>query len=208
MLHSTLFNYNLLDMLREKLKNYNIILASASPRRQAFFKELDLGYTIQVKEVNEIYDTNLTHSKITDYLSQLKASVFVDLNENDILITSDTIVWKDEKALGKPKDFEEAEKMLQNLSGQMHEVITSVCFTSKDFQKTVNDVTKVWFKPLSDEEIDYYLKNYKPFDKAGSYGIQEWIGYIGIEKIEGCYFNVMGLPTRLVYKTLTEIANR
>ncbi|WP_042492567.1 Maf family nucleotide pyrophosphatase [Aequorivita sublithincola] len=195
-------------MLREKLKNYNIILASASPRRQAFFKELDLGYTIQVKEVNEIYDTNLTHSKITDYLSQLKASVFVDLNENDILITSDTIVWKDEKALGKPKDFEEAEKMLQNLSGQMHEVITSVCFTSKDFQKTVNDVTKVWFKPLSDEEIDYYLKNYKPFDKAGSYGIQEWIGYIGIEKIEGCYFNVMGLPTRLVYKTLTEIANR
>ena len=138
----------------------------------------------------------------------LKASIFVDLGENDILITSDTIVWKDEKALGKPKDFGEAKKMLQNLSGQMHEVITSVCFTSKEFQKTVNDVTKVWFKKLSDEEIDFYIENYKPFDKAGSYGIQEWIGYIGIEKIEGCYFNVMGLPTRLVYKTLTEIANR
>ncbi|MCB0466405.1 MAG: Maf family protein, partial [Aequorivita sp.] len=125
----------------------------------------------------------------------------------DILITSDTIVWKDGKALGKPKDFEEAKAMLQNLSGKMHEVITSVCFTSKGFQKTVHDVTKVWFKVLSEEEIDFYIKNYKPFDKAGSYGIQEWIGYIGIEKIEGCYFNVMGLPTRLVYKTLTEIAN-
>jgi septum formation protein len=195
-------------MLREKLKNHNIILASGSPRRQAFFKELNLDFTIQVKTVDETYPSNLKRSEITDYLSQLKASIFVDLDENDILITSDTIVWKDEKALGKPKDFGEAKEMLQNLSGQMHEVITSVCFTSKEFQKTVNDVTKVWFKKLSDEEIDFYIENYKPFDKAGSYGIQEWIGYIGIEKIEGCYFNVMGLPTRLVYKTLTEIANR
>ncbi len=195
-------------MLREKLKNYNIILASGSPRRQAFFKELDLDFTIQVKEVKEIYSENLKHSEITDYLSQLKASVFTNLSENDILITSDTIVWKDEKAMGKPKDFEEAKEMLRDLSGQMHEVITSVCFTSKGFQKTVNDVTKVWFKTLSEAEIDYYLKNYEPLDKAGSYGIQEWIGYIGIEKIEGCYFNVMGLPTRLVYKTLTQIADR
>ncbi|KJJ39257.1 Maf-like protein [Aequorivita vladivostokensis] len=195
-------------MLREKLKNHNIILASGSPRRQAFFKELNLDFTIQVKAVDETYPSNLKRSEITDYLSQLKASIFVDLGENDILITSDTIVWKEEKALGKPKDFGEAKEMLQNLSGQMHEVITSVCFTSKEFQKTVNDVTKVWFKKLSDEEIDFYIENYKPFDKAGSYGIQEWIGYIGIEKIEGCYFNVMGLPTRLVYKTLTEIANR
>jgi septum formation protein len=195
-------------MLREKLKNHNIILASGSPRRQAFFKELNLDFTIQVKAVDETYPNNLKRSEITDYLSQLKASVFLDLDENDILITSDTIVWKDEKALGKPKDFGEAKEMLQNLSGQMHEVITSVCFTSKEFQKTVNDVTKVWFKKLSEEEIDFYIENYKPFDKAGSYGIQEWIGYIGIEKIEGCYFNVMGLPTRLVYKTLTEIANR
>ena len=195
-------------MLKEKLKNHNIILASGSPRRQAFFKKLDLDFTIQVKEVNEVYPSNLKHSEITDYLSRLKASVFVDLKQNDILITSDTIVWKDEKAIGKPKDFEEAKQMLRDLSGKMHEVITSVCFTSKEFQKTVNDVTKVWFKTLSEEEIDYYLKTYKPFDKAGSYGIQEWVGYIGIEKIEGCYFNVMGLPTRLVYKMLTEIAER
>ncbi len=195
-------------MLREKLKNYKIILASGSPRRQAFFKELDLDFTIQVKEVEEIYPLNLNRSEITNYLSQLKASVFIDLSEKDILITSDTLVWKDEKALGKPKDYEEAKEMLQDLSGAMHEVITSVCFTSKEFQETVHDVTKVWFKPLTEDEIDFYLKNYKPFDKAGSYGIQEWIGYIGIEKIEGCYFNVMGLPTRLVYKTLTQIANR
>ncbi|HNP66699.1 MAG TPA: Maf-like protein [Aequorivita sp.] len=195
-------------MLREKLKNYNIILASGSPRRQAFFKKLDLDFTIQVKEVEEIYSEELNRSNITDYLSRLKASVFKDLNKNDVLITSDTIVWLNGKALEKPKDFEEAKQMLQNLSGQMHEVITSVCFTSKEFQKTVNDITKVWFKKLSEEEIDFYIENYKPFDKAGSYGIQEWIGYIGIEKIEGCYFNVMGLPTRLVYKTLSEIANR
>lgn len=195
-------------MLREKLKNYNIILASGSPRRQAFFKELELDFTIQVKEIEETYSAVLNGTEITDYLSQLKALAFVDLKENDILITSDTIVWKDKKALGKPKDFENAKRMLQNLSGEMHEVITSVCFTSKEFQKTVNDVTKVWFKTLTEEEIDSYINNYKPFDKAGAYGIQEWIGYIGIEKIEGCYFNVMGLPTRLVYKTLTEIANR
>ncbi len=195
-------------MLREKLRNYNIILASGSPRRQAFFKELNLDYSIQVKEIEETYSSELNHSEITDYLSQLKATVFTNLNKNDILITSDTIVWLNGKALEKPKDYEEAKAMLLSLSGEMHEVITSVCFTSKEFQKTVHDVTKVWFKTLSEEEIDFYIKNYEPFDKAGSYGIQEWIGYIGIEKIEGCYFNVMGLPTRLVYKTLTQIANR
>jgi septum formation protein len=195
-------------MLKEKLKDYNIILASGSPRRQAFFKELDLDFTIQVKAVEEIFDSNLKHSEIADYLSQLKASVFVDLKERDLLITSDTVVWIDGKALEKPKDFEDTKRMLRSLSNKMHEVITSVCFTTTDFQKTINDVTKVWFKKLTDEEIEYYIKNYKPYDKAGSYGIQEWIGYIGIEKIEGCYFNVMGLPTRLVYKTLTEIAER
>ncbi|NGX84335.1 Maf-like protein [Aequorivita sp. KMM 9714] len=195
-------------MLKEKLKNYNIILASGSPRRQAFFKDLDVDYSIQVKEVDEKYNSDLNREEITDFLSQLKASAFRSLKTNDILITSDTIVWKDNSALGKPKNSQEAKEMLKSLSGQFHEVITSVCFTSKEFQITVNDTTKVWFKTLTEEEIDYYIKTYKPFDKAGSYGIQEWIGYIGIEKIEGCYFNVMGLPTRLVYKTLTEIVER
>lgn len=195
-------------MLKEKLKNYNIILASGSPRRQEFFKELDLEFTIQVKAVKEVYDATLKREEITDYLAKLKASAFEDLKEHDILITSDTIVWKDKKAFGKPTGFAEAKEMLQELSGKMHEVITSVCFTSKNFQETVNDSTKVWFKKLSEEEIEYYIKNYQPFDKAGSYGIQEWIGYIGIDKIEGCYFNVMGLPTRLLYKSLSEIAER
>lgn len=180
-------------MLKEKLKNYNIILASGSPRRQAFFKDLDVDYSIQVKEVDEKYNSGLNREEITDFLSQLKASVFKSLETNDILITSDTIVWKENSALGKPKDSREAKEMLKSLSGKFHEVITSVCFTSKEFQITVNDTTKVWFKTLTEEEIDYYIKTYKPFDKAGSYGIQEWIGYIGIEKIEGCYFNVMGL---------------
>ena len=194
-------------MLKEKLKNFKIILASASPRRQAFFKDLNLNFEIQLKEIEETYPSHLKGSQITDYLSQLKASAFTDLEKNEILITSDTIVWFEEKALGKPKNFEEAREMLRALSGRMHEVITSICFTSKDFQKTVHDVTKVWFKDFSEEEIEYYIKTYKPYDKAGSYGIQEWIGYIGVEKIEGCYFNVMGLPIRLVYKMLSEIAD-
>lgn|SRR5690554_3695982 len=195
-------------MLREILKNHKVILASGSPRRQAFFKELDLDFEIQVREIDETFPSNLTRAEITDFISQRKASAFTDLQENDILITSDTIVWLNEAALEKPKDTDDAKEMLRKLSGQMHEVITSVCFTSPGFQKTVNDVTKVWFKTLSEAEIDYYIKTYQPFDKAGSYGIQEWIGYIGIEKIEGCYFNVMGLPIRLVYKTLSDMATR
>lgn len=193
-------------MLTNYLKEYNIILASGSPRRQNFFKELDINYTIDVRPVDEVYPNTLKAEEITNYLAQLKASAFTDLKEKDIVITSDTIVWKDGKPIEKPSNKEEAIKMLQNLSGNHHEVYTSVCFTSKNFQKTVYDVTKVWFKPLTNEEIIYYLDNYKPYDKAGSYGIQEWVGYIGIEKIEGCYFNVMGLPTRLVYKTLMDIA--
>ena len=191
-----------------KDKDHKIILASGSPRRQAFFKELDLDFEIQVKEIDESYPLDMKRLEITDFISQTKASVFSSLKENEILITSDTIVWLEEEAIGKPKNLDEAKQMLQKLSGKMHEVITSVCFTSNQFQKTVNDTTKVWFKTLSEDEIDYYIKTYQPFDKAGSYGIQEWIGYIGIEKIEGCYFNVMGLPVRLVYKTLSDIAER
>jgi len=193
-------------MLREKLKNNHIILASGSPRRQQFFKELDLDYVIDVREVEEVYDPQLKGAEITDYLSQLKASVFTNLSEKDIVITSDTIVWKDSIAIGKPTSYAEAKQMLFELSGQMHEVITSVCFTSKNRQKTIHDITKVWFKTLTEAEIEYYLDNYKPYDKAGSYGVQEWIGYIAIDRLEGSYFNVMGLPTRLVYKTLMELS--
>lgn len=196
-------------MLREKLKNFNLILASGSPRRQAFFKEWGLDFEIRLKPVKEKYPSRLKHFEISDYLAQLKAAPFKDeLIANDLLITSDTIVWHNDEALGKPIDETEAFNMLQSLSNQTHEVITSVCFTSLNFQKTISNVTKVTFKNISDEEIWYYIKEYKPFDKAGGYGIQEWIGQIAVTKIEGSYFNVMGLPVHLVYKTLNDIAKK
>lgn len=195
----------IISMLKERLRNYNIILASGSPRRQHFFKELDIDFTIDVREVVETYPLHLRGSEITDYLAKLKASMFNDLTQNDIVVTSDTIVWMEDEAINKPKDFNEARQMLERLSGSAHEVITSVCFTGADFQKIVNDTTRVCFRELTKEEIEYYLNTYQPFDKAGSYGVQEWIGYVGIDRLEGSYFNVMGLPTRLVYKTLMEL---
>ena len=195
-------------MLNEKLKNYSIILASGSPRRQQFFKELDIHVDIRLKPVKEEYPQRLSHFEISDYLAQLKALPFQnELKDNDILITSDTIVWHNNKALGKPRDSAEAFQMIKSLSNATHEVITSVCFTSKTFQKTVNSTTKVTFKAFTDDEINYYINTCKPFDKAGAYGIQEWIGQIGVTKIEGSYFNVMGLPTHLVYKTLNDMVN-
>jgi septum formation protein len=194
-------------MLRAKLKDYKIILASGSPRRQDLFKNLDIAFSIDVREVDESYPPDLKGIEITDHLARLKATAFDTINSNEIIITSDTLVWKDGIAIGKPANLAEAKKMLYNLSGEMHEVITSVCFTVKNFQKVIHDTTKVWFKTLTEDEIDYYLNAYNPLDKAGSYGVQEWIGYIGIDRLEGSYFNVMGLPTRLVYKTLMEIAD-
>ncbi|MFT5214252.1 MAG: septum formation protein [Polaribacter sp.] len=189
-------------MLKQKLKDYNIILASGSPRRQQFFRDLDIDFTIQLKEIEEIYPEELKGAEITDYLADLKSKAFTALQEKDLLITSDTIVWLEEKALGKPKDAEEAFEMLSALSGKKHEVITSVSIKSTSFQKIVHAVTTVSFKILSKDEIQYYINNYKPFDKAGAYGIQEWIGFIGIDKIEGSYFNVVGLPVHKLYKEL------
>ena len=189
-------------MLKQKLTNYNVILASGSPRRQQFFKELEIDFSIQLKEIEEIYPENLKGVAITDYLSNLKSEAFSSLNDNDLLITSDTIVWLEGKALGKPKDAKDAFTMLRAMSGKKHEVITSVCLKSTSFQKIINDITIVTFKELSNDEIHYYINNYKPFDKAGAYGIQEWIGFIGIEKIEGSYFNVVGLPVHKLYKEL------
>ncbi|WP_339895120.1 Maf-like protein [uncultured Algibacter sp.] len=194
-------------MLNEKLKKHRIILASGSPRRQAFFKNLGLDFEIQLKPVKEEYPPRLTHFEISNYLAQLKALPFKkELLPNDILITSDTIVWNDNTALGKPRNENEAFSILKSLSNKTHEVITSVCFTTTNFEKTLYNITKVTFKDLSDEEINFYIKTHKPFDKAGAYGIQEWIGQIGVTKIEGSYFNVMGLPVHLVYKTLNAIA--
>ena len=188
------------------LKNHHIILASGSPRRQQFFKDLGLDFEVRIKPVVEEYPQRLRHFEISDYLAQLKTFPFLnDLKDNDIIITSDTIVWHQNKALGKPRNAQEAFEMLSSLSNATHEVITSVCFKTNIFEKTVNDVTKVTFKKLFDSEIDYYIDTFKPFDKAGAYGIQEWIGQIAVTKIEGSYFNVMGLPTHLVYQTLMDI---
>lgn len=190
-------------MLKEKLKHKNLILASGSPRRQLFLKELDLDFEIRLKDIDEHYPSHLIGTEITDYLAKLKATAFLgELKENDLLITADTIVWLNYKAIEKPKNAEEAKQMLQQLSGKKHEVISSFCITSKTNQIIKNEITQVYFGKLTSEEIDYYIHNYHPFDKAGSYGIQEWIGYIGIEKIEGSFFNVMGFPIKLFYNEL------
>lgn len=193
-------------MLREKLKNYKLILASGSPRRQQFFKDLDVDFEIRIKEVEEVYPPELKAEAITNYLAVLKSEAFEgSLQSNEILVTSDTIVWHENQALGKPRDFDEAFQMLRSLSGKTHTVITSVCFKTQDKIDVISEQTPVTFHPLSDLEIDYYLQNYKPYDKAGSYGIQEWIGYIGVAKIEGSYPNVMGLPIDKVYQHLMKI---
>lgn len=190
----------------DKIKStkHKIILASGSPRRQQFFKDLDLDFEIRLKEIDEIYPDNLKAEEITNYLAELKASAFEgELLKNEVLITSDTLVWHKDKALGKPKNYDDAFQILRSLSNETHEVITSVCFKTAAKSETLFDVTKVSFNKLSDDAIHYYLENYKPFDKAGAYGIQEWIGLIGIHKIEGSYSNVVGLPTEKVYIYLT-----
>ena len=189
------------------LPNKKIILASGSPRRQQYCKELGMDFSIQLKEVEEIYPDNLTHHQITDFLAELKANAFEnELAENEILITSDTIVWHENKALGKPKNYNEAFEMISSMAGKTHEVITSVCIKNSLKSEVFHSITKVSFVNLTKEEIDYYITNYKPFDKAGAYGIQEWIGLIGISKIEGSYPNVVGLPVDKLYAKLKEYA--
>jgi septum formation protein len=190
-------------MLKELLQHKNIILASGSPRRQQFFKDLDIPFSIQLKEIEEVYPNHLKAEEITNYLAELKAKAFEDsLEENDILVTSDTLVWLNEIALGKPKDARDAFAMLQKLSNQTHEVITSVCLKSMAKTEVFHCTMKVTFNSLSEKAIYYYLENYEPFDKAGSYGIQDWIGLIGISNIEGSYTNVVGLPTELLFQKL------
>lgn len=193
-------------MLRNKLQKYKLILASGSPRRQQFFKDLDLDFEIRLKEIEEIYPPELKAEEITNYLAELKAKAFEgELKENEILITSDTIVWFNDKALGKPKDAQDAFAILKSLSNATHEVITSVCFKTSTKTSVIYEITKVTFNDLSDEAIQYYIDNYNPFDKAGAYGIQEWIGFVGVSKIEGSYANVMGMPTDKVYEYLMNL---
>lgn len=193
-------------MLKNKLKDYHLILASGSPRRHQFFKDMELDFEVRIKSVDEIYPTDLKGAEISDYLAKLKAEIFkLELKPKDILITSDTVVWYNNESLAKAIDSEEAESMLKKMSGEWHQVITSVCFTTNERQIIQHSITEVKFKELSIEEIRHYIKEYQPFDKAGAYGIQEWLGLIGIEQIKGSYTNVVGLPTQLVYETLSKL---
>lgn len=178
-------------------------MGSGSPRRKHFLNELGLEFEVRLKSVEENYPKDLKRAEISDYLALLKAKPFLDeLQPKEILITADTIVWFEDQALGKPNSEKQAYEMLRTLSSHEHEVFSSVAISSITKQVLVNESTKVKFSHLTDEEINYYISKFKPFDKAGSYGIQEWIGLIGVEKIEGSFFNVMGFPIHLFYKEI------
>ena len=200
----------------------NIILGSQSPRRRELMTGLDIPFTCVTIDADESYPHELQAGDIPLYISRAKARAYAsELRENDLLITSDTIVWLNGERLGKPQNEADAKAMLARLSGQTHEVYTAVCFTwldtspyspspQEEGQRVSScsfvDCTKVTFKTLSEQEIDYYVSKYRPLDKAGAYGVQEWIGYVGVTKMEGSYFNVMGFPISRVYDTLRELA--
>lgn len=187
-------------MFNQNLNKYTLILASGSPRRQQFFKDLGLNFEIRLCEIEEVYPDYLVADQITNYLAELKGKAFEgNLSEKEILITSDTIVWHENKALGKPTDAADAFQMLKKLSDSTHQVITSISFKTIESVTTFHEYTEVTFAHLSDEMIHYYISNFKPFDKAGSYGIQDWIGLVGVKSINGSYTNVMGLPTHLLF---------
>jgi septum formation protein len=193
-------------MILENLAEKKIILASQSPRRQELLQGIGLKFEILVKEnIDEDFDHQMPFSNVAQFLAEKKAQAYNEIIENStILITADTIVCTDSEILNKPKDEQEARYMLNQLSGKKHKVITGVCIKSAQKHKCFSVESVVYFAKLEPEEIEYYITNYKPFDKAGAYGIQEWIGYIGIERIEGSFFNVMGLPVHRVY---TELKN-
>ena len=185
------------------LSEYEIILASQSPRRQQLLSDLGIQFSIQSMDIPEKFPEGLGMTEIPVYLAELKASAFLpQLRANQLVITADTIVWLDGQVLNKPTDYADGFRMLKDLSGKKHQVITGVCLQSTEKKVSFYASTDVWFKHLSDEEINYYLENYRPYDKAGAYGIQEWIGYIGIHRIEGSFFNVMGLPVQSLYEHL------
>jgi septum formation protein len=193
-------------MLPETINDYRIILASGSPRRQELLKNLGLKFEIQVTDVDETYPEGLQRSEIALYLSQLKANAFDDalMCGNCLVIAADTIVWLDDRVLPKPSGRMEAIAILNQLSGRAHNVITGVTLRSPKKTFSFFADTRVFFKELTLDEINYYVDAFHPYDKAGAYGIQEWIGSIGIERIEGCYFNVVGLPVQLLYTQLID----
>lgn len=187
-----------------KITDYHIILASNSPRRKELLSGLDIEYEIRtLPDIDEEYTNNTPPEKVAEFLAKKKASAYLPvLKDNELLITADTVVLLNDKIYGKPVDNADAKQMLRDLSGQTHRVITGVCLTTTQKQVIFSDTAKVTFADLSDEEIDYYVEKYSPMDKAGAYGVQEWIGYVAVKNIEGSYFNVMGLPIHQVYRKL------
>ena len=190
--------------------DYHIILASNSPRRRELLSGLGLDYEVRtLPGIDESYPDTLQGEEIPVYISSKKASAYLDaLKDNELLITADTIVWLDGRVLGKPADEDEARQMLRDLSAKTHQVITGVTLATTTFQKSFASVSQVTFASLTEEEISYYVSHYHPMDKAGSYGVQEWIGFIGVERIEGSYFNVMGLPVQRLYNELKKLIYR
>jgi septum formation protein len=190
-------------MLLTNLRDKRIILASKSPRRQQLLSGLELDFEVRTKDVNEDFPAHLTEQAIPMYLAQVKADAFLpELKADELLITADTIVWINGHVLNKPDDDQSAIDMITELSGRTHTVYTGVCISDHHRQVCFYDATRVTFTHLGQDEIEYYVKHYRPFDKAGAYGVQELIGYIGIERLEGSYFNVMGLPVHALYAEL------
>lgn len=189
-------------MLKDKFADYEMVLASKSPRRRQLLQSLDIDFVTKSIEVEETYPSGLQKQEITEFLCEKKMKAYDHWLDHQLLLVSDTIVWHNNQAYEKPKDRAEAIKMLRDLAHQTHEVITSVGIYTKEKHKIISDITQVTFGPLSEAEITYYVDTYQPYDKAGAYGIQEWIGYIGITEIVGSYYNVMGLPVQKLYQAL------
>ena len=191
----------------DNLKNYKVVLASNSPRRKELLTGLGIDYEVKtLPDIDESFPGGLSEVETATYIARAKADVYRNIMQPDeLIITADTIVWLDGEVMGKPLDGEDARRMLRALSGKTHQVITGVCLTTIDSQKAFATVTDVTFCHLSEEEIDYYVERYRPMDKAGSYGIQEWIGFVGVESISGSYFNVMGLPIQRLYTELKKL---
>ena len=191
----------------DNLKKYKIILASNSPRRKELMTGLGVEYVVKtLPDVDESYPSTLYGEEIPLYISREKAAAYLSfIQPDELVITADTIVWLDGKMYGKPTDAEQAKSMLRELSGKTHQVITGVTLSTKEFQKSFAVTTHVTFALLTEDEIDYYVERYQPLDKAGAYGVQEWIGFIGVEQLEGSYFNVMGLPIQRLYKELRKL---
>ena len=191
----------------DNLEKYKVILASGSPRRRELMAGLGVNYEVRIlPDVDESYPDTLQGEEIPLYIAKEKADAYIPMMQPDeLIITADTIVWLDGKVLGKPRDREDALQMLRTMSGRTHEVFTGVCITTTDWQRSFTAQTEVRFATLSEDEIIYYVDNFKPMDKAGAYGVQEWIGFIGVENISGSYYNIMGIPVQRIYNELKRL---